>query len=106
MDIIAEKTNYKKLADGTWGAWIAVEYTGKMANIEVGTKVEITTRNGETHTRIVWKMLEAYKSGAVVSLIEKQTEKEENLPAFNTLPGVCTPCPICGDYCENYCANL
>ncbi len=55
-------SNYKKLPDGDWGAWI----TRKA--VKVGSKVTITTSAGEKQKRVVASIVKSYKTGHVVSL--------------------------------------
>lgn len=73
------KNTYKKLADGTYGAWIEMKYNGQMKNIEAGAEVEVVTKAGETHTRIVAKTIESYKSGCIVRL-----QADENIAILAT----------------------
>jgi hypothetical protein len=60
---------YKKLANGTYGAWIDCGY-GRTAidRPEVGATVAIRTKSGEVHQRVIAKVLTSYKSGMVVAL--------------------------------------
>lgn len=59
---------YKKLSDGTWGAFIDCGF-GRNArpHPQVGDTVKLTTKSGETHQRVIAKIVTTYKSGVTVA---------------------------------------
>lgn len=114
------KNTYKKIGN-EWGAWINLndEYDGTLKTMEPGTEVEITTRAGEIHTRIVKETVKSYKSGCVVRLepdqeiarvanaryVKKVMAKPYNGRQVNhaVLHSQGIPCPKCGTYCYGDC---
>jgi len=67
---MANLNTYKRLDDGSYGAWIQLDYNkGQLLSVPAGTTVKIKTRNGETHERVVASVVKSYKSGCIVSLV-------------------------------------
>lgn len=105
---------YKKI-NGSWGAWIDTGYgSTAIDKPQVGDTIEITTKAGEIHIRIVKKIIDDYKSGCTVTLEPNEEiakKAEEHYQAASTTPTTHgdpgtkhnQPCPLCHGYCYGDC---
>lgn len=109
-----QPNTYKRLDDGTWGAYINTGFgKTKRATPEIGSTVDIMTRAGEIHKRIVAGYIKHYASGVVVALAddaavaakaeeryaEKANEHKHDHVNDNQ------PCPYCHTYCYGDCRS-
>ena len=75
---------YKKMQDGTWGAYIDCGY-GKNALPKPvkGSVVKITTKSGEVHERIVRCIATDYASGCKVRLTADEAIAKKATERYN-----------------------
>lgn len=112
-----QPNTYKRLDDGTWGAYINTGFgKTKRATPGIGATVDILTRAGETHKRIVAGYIKTYASGVVVSLVadvevaakaaEKYAAKKtEHTEHKHDRVNDNKPCPYCHTYCYGDCRS-
>lgn len=116
---MAQKNNYTKLADGTWGAFVGTGYKETAFEIHVGDTVKIETKGGEVHTRKISGIVKTYASGKIVTLEpdqeiarkanERYAAKVEANPHKSShinqakLHAAGKPCPKCYSYCYGDC---
>jgi hypothetical protein len=92
---------YKKLSDGTWGAWIDTGYgESKVDSPCRGEVVQIGTKAGGTHERVVASVVKEYASGCSVRLFDRE---EFTTPRPGGHHGSPVYCVRCGSYCEGDC---
>lgn len=104
---------YRKLADGSYGAWIECGYGASAAKKPAaGETVIISTKAGEKHTRVVAGIIKDYASGVVVALVaDAQIAAQANARYSAAKPakkpgainGMNVPCRYCGTYCCGDC---
>jgi len=115
-----QPNTYKRLDDGTWGAYVNTGFgKTKRATPEIGATVDIMTRSGEIHKRIVAGYIKTYASGIVVSLVydaevaakatekyaAKVTEHVEHAEHKHDRVNDNQPCPYCHTYCYGDCRS-
>lgn len=63
---MATPITYKKLDDGTWGAWVPAHW----GTVVVGETIYVMKRSGQKNAHAVQAIVETYKSGVVVRLMD------------------------------------
>lgn len=98
--------NYTRLDDGSFGAFVHTGYgRTKRSEPAIGDTVNVVTKAGETHKRIVSGYVKRYASGVIVTLAPdaevaaKATKRYEDKSGRN-FSGVC---PRCHTYCDGDC---
>ena len=106
------KNTYKKLNDGSYGAWIDTGYgRNSTAKPAAGDTVQIRTKSSETHTRVVKGIVKNYASGCVVSLVADEAIAAKAAASYAAKAKTAAPrmvavnalCGLCGSYCYGDC---
>ena len=63
---MATPITYKKLDDGSWGAWIPAHF----GDVVVGETIHVMKRSGQKNAHAVQAIITTYKSGTVVRLMD------------------------------------
>lgn len=63
---MATPITYKKLDDGSWGAWVPAHF----GDCVVGETIYVTKRSGQKNAHAVQAIVATYKSGTVVRLMD------------------------------------
>lgn len=125
------ENTYKKLDDGTYGAWIACGHGENTSpKPTAGSKVKITTKSGDIHDRVVKSIKKEYISGVIVTLEhdvdiarrakanyakkvaftedfgrpEDEDEDNVKITPKNKEHVSQKPCKHCGSYCYGDCS--
>lgn len=68
---MAHSITYKKLSDGTWGAWIPAS----LGEIVIGEEIHVSKRDRTKNVHAVHSIVKEYSSGSVVRIMD--IEKSE-----------------------------
>ena len=63
---MATPITYKKLDDGSWGAWIPAHF----GDVVVGETIHVMKRSGQKNAHAVQAIITTYKSGTVVRIMD------------------------------------
>lgn len=111
---------YKKLTDGTWGAYIELGFGSKAdPTPQVGDEIVVRTKAGEKQARQVARIVKAWRGAAIVALAADKAPAAEagreaaQAPKSASRPAGRVhgdnpadndkPCPLCGTYCYGDC---
>ena len=64
--IMAHSITYKKLSDGTWGAWIPAS----LGDIIIGEEIHVSKRDRTKNVHAVHSIVKEYRSGSVVRIMD------------------------------------
>lgn len=63
---MATPITYKKLDDGTWGAWVPAHF----GDVVIGETIHVMKRSGQKNAHAVQAIVKTYKSGTVVRITD------------------------------------
>ena len=77
---MATPITYKKLDDGSWGAWVPAHW----GTCVVGETIYVTKRSGQKNAHAIQAIIATYKSGTVVRLMDVSAATPSEIVAAET----------------------